>query len=1036
MFQDYPHSTQDYYYNCSGSSFLVFVLSMAIISNQKPSKGVVEAFKSYTDVSSSEKIISSLWMTTKPFTNPTIQTFLSSWVQLQWQVPYIMRVELVHILSKYLILPCFNKMVLDQDVLSTQNVYKTDIQEILEFLRLALKSFDLLSLSTIHSSYAHQVLINIALDTATRVWMDDTFQRLLRLLLVKDSTDTTHICKCSEKWLYPNMDRWKGQYGYLKHRILGYASPLEINLESYKDEKLSLHNKKMSGPMSFSRSQRLRFYNHFQSWTSTCTDPGEHCPSYYIVSLLQDFIIRFNQMSHTIIKHDEFNNALLDQCTWILRKILQNEDKPLPEIIENVYPIKSSNLVSCKVVAIIRIITTLVSFIRIPPPFSLQSKHKHTGNKSSSNDFAVSSDGKDTLNPGIAVRNDTMIREIISMSIELLYYQDALTVSSTAILLHTILLHSMHDNTHKIFIERIQKTIESSLFTITETSTSSYVVHDKNNHPQYLLKDLAAILSKHNSDFCNRLLHLILNLLRNDCNKLQKAAEIILYRLLMSLFKIHPNAIQGQAPYLCSLRSSHDSCLKDLLVALSIYQAQSTLDHYFDGTIDNRMNQITSSMSPLALYQLANEAMSVSNFSLAHNIYKGLTESVSSTCTYLWLRSLAVLTEAEITTHNDGFSALPLAISKFDDAIEILRSLSSIHQRKFLDCHRNYVPHFTFQSSFLSLKRDLLSLLSLNRSFYEKSGLSDMHQEDLVTSTVALAKTTFTLYKRFGIFSCQPTREILRSILATCRFLYRTADYSGTQSSIKRGDDDLTVPLPQGNRSLNIELKAEYDQLLKGERALPRSLILNVMDNILLNPYPFPRYFSSTKDVPMAFLKVSSSPKETFARIKDDRETHETEHPKRLLVEEIEVQVDSSFYIHASGLFSNEYMSNASLYFSPVSLGSKITFHGTQKCLAFVDSGNSERNILVDPFDSASTKSTHEYVQVSLHPGSWYDGGSNKKIYGSKFSSDILLQPLKMEGYYTIHVRIQLCDFSLGGYEAVTNPKTNHILVHVNSSEA
>ena len=94
MFQDYPHSTQDYYFNCSGSSFLVFVLSMAIISNQKPSKGVAEAFKPYTDVSSSEKIISSLWMTTIPFTNPTIQKFLSSWVQLQWQVPYIMRVVL------------------------------------------------------------------------------------------------------------------------------------------------------------------------------------------------------------------------------------------------------------------------------------------------------------------------------------------------------------------------------------------------------------------------------------------------------------------------------------------------------------------------------------------------------------------------------------------------------------------------------------------------------------------------------------------------------------------------------------------------------------------------------------------------------------------------------------------------------------------------------------------------------------------------------------------------------------------------------
>jgi hypothetical protein len=398
----------------------------------------------------------------------------------------------------------------------------------------------------------------------------------------------------------------------------------------------------------------------------------------------------------------------------------------------------------------------------------------------------------------------------------------------------------------------------------------------------------------------------------------------------------------------------------------------------------------------------------------------------------MWFSALIAFTEAEILVTEDGLSALPTATSKIDVAIETLKSLSTL-QQKNPKYYCNHTPPFSFQISFLCLRRDLLnSILILRRPCYDttrnnpnRQNLSTIHQRSLASSFTGLTTQFFALYKRFGLFACHQTRTILRSLFALCRFL---GCKCCTQSSHALRLNDPAVQWPRGDSSLNIiQLIANHDlKLLEGDSSLPLSLLIKVTDTLLLEPIPYPRYFFSTKSVPMAFLRISSIPFEVDLTINGNGKTNKTQYPTRQFIETVNVLVGSSFRIYVDGLFSNQYMNHSTLYFSQVALWYTITCNGVQETSDFHKSIT--ECLSFDQSVFGDVQFIHECDQAPLHPGSWYDRVFDEEICGSKFSKMLLIQPL-LEGVYTIRVNVGIRDLSLGEYEATTDPLTNYIIV-------
>jgi hypothetical protein len=322
-------------------------------------------------------------------------------------------------------------------------------------------------------------------------------------------------------------------------------------------------------------------------------------------------------------------------------------------------------------------------------------------NMTPSNDLAVLP-YKDHLQD---VRNER-IKDIVSSSIQWLYYQDATVISSAASLIHTFLCFSTHADA-QAFGEGIKKAIQSSLRTISESATSPYVRQNRRNRPYYILENLLAVSSKRcGINFIDHLITLLLS------KNIEKRGDIILYRILVRLSKIHPAALLNQVSKICSLHPVHECCLIDLIITLMTFQPSRKVDDQSARTIDSHIEKLISSMHSVTLYQLANEALCVSNFSWARKIYDDLLEYVSSTNTYMWFSALIAFTEAEILVTEDGLSALPTATSKIDVAIETLKSLSTLQQKNpKYDC--NHTPPFSFQISF-SIFSLVFSYIHLN----------------------------------------------------------------------------------------------------------------------------------------------------------------------------------------------------------------------------------------------------------------------------------------------------------------------------------
>lgn len=189
MFQEYPHVTNACFDNCSGSFFLIYVLSMALIFMEVPLDEASNIWIGGNNYSLFNKKYS--------FSNPCIQKFLTSWIKLQLQIPYTMKEELLHIMSEYLKTPPFMKMTLQPaadtamapNTTVTKNDFSIQIHEVLDFLRLALLSIKRNAMSNNQSSLAHQVIFNLCMSFTSPLEYTD----ILRSYQFTDAENQLHV---------------------------------------------------------------------------------------------------------------------------------------------------------------------------------------------------------------------------------------------------------------------------------------------------------------------------------------------------------------------------------------------------------------------------------------------------------------------------------------------------------------------------------------------------------------------------------------------------------------------------------------------------------------------------------------------------------------------------------------------------------------------------------------------------------------------------------------------------------------------------
>ena len=236
--------------------------------------------------------------------------------------------------------------------------------------------------------------------------------------------------------------------------------------------------------------------------------------------------------------------------------------------------------------------------------------------------------------------------------------------------------------------------------------------------------------------------------------------------------------------------------------------------------------------------------MATANFAIAQELYQDLLRLPSTEKSYLWLSALSKVAAAENALSQNGARGIPSSTPALHSALTYLYSLSALDGE---------MPRhlFDFQIEVITLRLDLLDVCVTMRGLASEIRLtgivpksntrSGQHMHNMDKCFYALASRYFRFYRRFGIFRCQQSRTVIRTLFALCRFLGRAAgkvfSEVSTATNTRRNEEHATTLWP------------------KGDSLHPMICLIEKLDDLVVKPMG-----SSVDPICMAASQRGSSP--------------------------------------------------------------------------------------------------------------------------------------------------------------------------------
>ena len=141
---------------------------------------------------------------------------------------------------------------------------------------------------------------------------------------------------------------------------------------------------------------------------------------------------------------------------------------------------------------------------------------------------------------------------------------------------------------------------------------------------------------------------------------------------------------------------------------------------------------------------------------------------------------------------------------------------------------------------------------------------SNLHLRNIVKLLRKLSTEYMKLYKMYGLFLCQQSRSVLRTLHSLCSFVAKAAnkiflDSIDSENSLKTvAAGDLAQPLTSLLKQVDSVALEKVNQYV--DPKIRAVTFLEIIDGILKAPVPIPRSLTRTVDLPSASLRTFFDP--------------------------------------------------------------------------------------------------------------------------------------------------------------------------------
>ncbi|KAG7359769.1 hypothetical protein IV203_034867 [Nitzschia inconspicua] len=357
----------------------------------------------------------------------------------------------------------------------------------------------------------------------------------------------------------------------------------------------------------------------------------------------------------------------------------------------------------------------------------------------------------------------------------------------------------------------------------------------------------------------------------------QKIGALELYRLVAAVATACPIvAEQNRVDLENCLKTAKSKGVSEQIIA-SLLPCRKARFFAKEDVAESKLSSLIfdSKLDNWQQYQIARHSMIYGSFSLAKTLYDDLALSAASEKSYVWLLALQQVCEGEAAIAMDAAKALREGSSCLTMAICTLRSLPSMVEHEGgsdFSCD--------FQIGFLDLRISLLDLLTAARQLTREMRLigngpkkytrPHLHLRNIVRELFGLRQRYLTFYKQNGLFICQQSRSVIRTISSLCNFIGKALERVFHESLPEKAEKDSLSdskstsggshePLAQLMKQLESLALNDMDPSVEGK--IRAAVLLEIMDGILKAPFPFPKSFTMTKTIPRSEVHVTWDPK-------------------------------------------------------------------------------------------------------------------------------------------------------------------------------
>jgi hypothetical protein len=415
-------------------------------------------------------------------------------------------------------------------------------------------------------------------------------------------------------------------------------------------------------------------------------------------------------------------------------------------------------------------------------------------------------------------------------------------------------------------------------------------------------------------------------------------------------------------------------------------------------------------------FLLARHAMTTGSFDMAKLLFAQIDSCSSSESSFIWISALKKVADAELSLATDAAQGIPSATILLRSAKYSITSLSSMS--------RSNSTSFEFQSKVLDLRLNFLDIAAIIRQLTREMRLTgvgpkkntrpNLHLRNAVKCLDVLATKYLSVYRQHGLFMCQQSRTVLRTLHALSRFLASATRNTFLDEIPQASSVDMqmnaikALTLPKGDAQhpltilmgrLDSAVLQHLDTSVDGK--IRAAALLEILDGVLKCPAPFPRDFVQTSSVKPALLRLSVDP--------DSVDSLDGESD---FDEEIEVSPGASFSYFASGKLPVSLLDSAKLPFSVVLLWHQISFRGDAGEDANPDDKSDDKR--ADPLDGANPAPSASAVSST-----------------GAFFSAIQCGPLQTEGRYVVTTWLGCRDVRGGEWELPLMQGSHSIRIRV-----